>query len=433
MCLLSGSAVASLAIFCASRTEAADLFTTNRDCLSHFWSVAEQHQRPVTIVSFGDSMADSYRSPSYFLMNRLVDRLGAAGYSLLNYRNQLRYSLTNGASVFYGPSPLWFTAHLDLPTGAGLWWFSDDAPGGVPSDQCGVFWVSHPGGGLFTFSVSTNSGPWTQKFVLNGYSAEPAGHFTNVMVAPDLHRVRVDGLTGTNCILGPQLLLAQTGGVHVVFMDHPGINLDHVTNVATAVRNPIFAALQPDLLLWHMKESGSLATSNCLVECETWWSNSAPACAVVYIGTTWILADDTDPATLSQNLLVRGTALNFRRAYVDLMQPSVSYEWLWSQGFMWDGVHLNAAGGQWAATVMWNDLGLFALGQPRSLNLSLLGNEVRLSFPTATGILYSVETAADPRDWSPCQANVGDGTVVATNLPAADAHRQFRLNLRPAN
>lgn len=68
---------------------AQDLTTTNRDCLQHFWTVAENASRPVTVLSFGDSMADSYRSISFVLMNRMVQQLGIAGHSMQGYQNAL--------------------------------------------------------------------------------------------------------------------------------------------------------------------------------------------------------------------------------------------------------------------------------------------------------------------------------------------------------
>ena len=61
-----------------------DLGTTNTEALAHFWSTVENSNRPVTVISFGDSMADSYRSPSFHLMNKLIGRCGSAGYSLNN-------------------------------------------------------------------------------------------------------------------------------------------------------------------------------------------------------------------------------------------------------------------------------------------------------------------------------------------------------------
>src|SRR5688572_9102208 len=72
---------------CAVQGE--DFSTTNRHKLARFWQLMESRSRPVTVLSFGDSMADSYKSITYYLIRRLEERFGAAGYSLNSYRNTL--------------------------------------------------------------------------------------------------------------------------------------------------------------------------------------------------------------------------------------------------------------------------------------------------------------------------------------------------------
>jgi PKD repeat protein len=342
---------------------AQDLSTTNVDLLTHFWAAAEATTRPVTVISFGDSVANSYASPTYSVINMMVGSIGVAGYSLNNYGNATLYNLTNGVSVVVGPTPLWFSDYYQLPPGGGLWWWNQNSVEGVYSDKLGVFWVAQPQGGQMTFSVSTEGGPWTPLLTLNGYAAAAVGQYTNVVLTPDWHQIRVDGVSGTNCVIGPQLLLQTTSGVHVVFMDKGGIAISDVTNVPSAIRAPIFAALSPDLLIWHMKEDGSTTTSNGLIYCEQWWSNAAPSCDVVYIGTPYT-AYDTNPATpvtVEQNTLVRYIALQYNRAYCDLMDPSVSWPWMNSLGFMSDAVHYTYNGGQYLAGFMWNEL-FYALG-----------------------------------------------------------------------
>ena len=72
--LCRASAVWLLALTCLG----SDYSTANRDSLSHFWKTAEAKTRPVTILSFGDSMADSYRSITFYLMQKFEERLGTA-------------------------------------------------------------------------------------------------------------------------------------------------------------------------------------------------------------------------------------------------------------------------------------------------------------------------------------------------------------------
>lgn len=415
------------AISCA----ATDYSTTNREALAHFWQAAEGKARPVTVLSFGDSMANSYQSATYYLMLKFEERLTPAGYALNNYRNKLMAQLSDGA-MFVQDSAIWFTSHLYVPSGASVWWENQASVGGVACDQAGIFYVTQPLGGDFTLSISTNGGPWTTKLLLRGFSAEPMGHFTNVALAPNFHRLRVDAVTGTNYIIGPQLVLAHTNGLQVAFMDQPGIPLYTVTNVPISIRAPIFAALKPDLLIWHMKEPIEPLPSG-LEECESWWTNADPDCDVLYIGTPWTLIDTNGgTATLDQNRLVREAAVNHGRAYVDLMQPGISYDWLRTNGLISsDGVHLTPAGGQWGGNIMWNDLGLFALGLPRRLSLELTGGLAHVTFPTASGATYTLQSSTNLQTWSPELTTPGTGADWSSNLTPTNPQRFYRLSLTP--
>ena len=353
-----------LAATLLATASAQDLSTVNTNTLSHFWAAAQATNRPVTVVSFGDSVANSYASVTFSVINMLVQSLGAAGYSLNNYANATLVNVTNGAQVITGPTSFWFSDYYQLPPGGTLWFENEGSANGVYSDKLGVFWVAQPQGGQMTFSVSTDQGAWTPLLTLNGFAPVATGQYTNVVLAPDYHRIRIDGVSGTNYVIGPQLLLQTTSGVHVAFMDKGGIALSDVTNVPDAIRTPVFAALAPDLLIWHMKEDGTTVTSNGLITCEQWWSNAAPACEVIYIGTYYISAD-TNPATavtVAQNTLVRYTALQHNRAYCDLMNPSISFAWMNSQGYMGDGTHTTYNGGLYLARYLWYEFGFGSLG-----------------------------------------------------------------------
>lgn len=408
-----------------------DFSTTNREALANFWNTAEEKQRPVTVLSFGDSMADSYRSPTFYLMKKLETRLGIAGYSLVNYDNKTMYQLI-GATTYLATTPVWFSTYFSIPAGSGVWWESQSPAGGVISDEVGIFYVRHPQGGLLALSISTNSGPWATNLVLDGFSPTPMGCFTNVSLPLNRYRLRVDGISGTNFVIGPHLLQAHTNGLHIVFADMYGISLQNVINVPASIREPIFATLRPDLLVWHMKEPIEPLRSG-MEACESWWTNAWPNCDVLYIGTPNTIQDLTEPATATtnQNRIVREVAVSHRRGYVDMMQPGVSYAALTASGLLSsDGVHLTAAGGQWGAEIIWKDMNLFALGLPRSLALQPTNGLVCVSFATASGAIYGLQTSTNLLDWSPILSVSGNGTSQATNL-APVAKQFFRLNLTP--
>ena len=374
-------------------------------------------------------MADSYRSPTYYLMNTLVARLGSAGYSLNNYRNTALWNLVNGATNRL-PDYFWFTGYLQIPAGGAIFWNNQQNAGGVLCDQVGIYYVSHTNGGQFRMLISTNGGPWTPALVLDGYNLSPQGHFTNVVVPLNRYRLRVEGDTGTNFIIGTSLVSANTNGVHAAFTDWGGIALSQVTNVPLAIRAPIFAALQPDLIIWHMKEPLN-GLSNRMAACENWWRTSAPDCEVVYIGTPWLSADTNTTTTIDQNTVVRAIALQHQRAYIDLMQPTISYNWLLTNGYMADGTHLNNSGGLHCANIMWDDLGFFALGSNRRIALHQAGNQLQLSYNTSVGARYRLEASTNLQNWSVILTNPVAITTFTTNFTAPPGPTYYRLGLTP--
>ncbi|MGD0058700.1 MAG: PKD domain-containing protein [Verrucomicrobiia bacterium] len=367
-CIASGFRLAAMVLATVS-AHAQNLSTTNINMLGNFWAAAQATNRPVTVVSFGDSVADADISVGRSIIDMMVDYLGAAGYAMSNYKDQTLAVLTNGAELVTGPTPLWFMDYYQLPPSGSIywwtqtWWDPDTPTNGVYSDKLGVFWIAQPQGGTMTFSVSTEGGPWMPMLTISGYAETPTGMYTNVVVAPDYHQIRVDAVSGTNYIVGPQLLSQASNGVQVTFMYKGGIALSDIRNVPDAIRTPIMAGLSPDLLIWHMKEDGTSTTSNELVYLDQWFSNAIPSCSIVYIGTYYISVD-TNPATavtVAQNLLVHNTAIQNNRTYCDLMTPSISYPWMNAQGFMGDGTHTTPDGGLYLAGFMWNEL-FYALG-----------------------------------------------------------------------
>jgi hypothetical protein len=411
------------------RASAVDLSTTNRQSLNGFFAAAEQAQRPVTVLAFGDSVADSYSSLPFVMMNQFVGRLGFAGCSLNNWANTLLINLTNGAQ-YLGPSDLWFSASVQIPPQGGVWWTREWSTNGLLSDKLGLFYVAQPEGGTFTLSASTNGGTWGPLLTLDGFSPSPIGCYTNVQTDLDFHMLRVDGISGTNIVLGPLVLNSQSPGVLVSFLDYPGIDVGQVTNVPLSIRVPILRALAPDLLIWHMKEDGSETTHQRLMECERWWSNAVPDCSVLYIGTPYVALDTNSTWTIDQNTVVRSVALDFHRAYVDCMTPAVSYPWMVASGFMADGTHPNLQGNQYLEGFAWDDLGFFALRAPRSLTLLPRTDGIQVSYATAPNILYALQSSADLIQWQAVFSALGDGSIFRTNLPVSSPGF-LRLSLRP--
>jgi len=180
-----------------------------------------------------------------------------------------------------------------------------------------------------------------------------------------------------------------------------------------------------------MKEDGTDATRQRLIECEQWWSNAIPNSSVLYIGTPYISIDTNSTWTIDQNTLVRSVALTYGRTYVDCMTPCHSYYWMVTNGYMADQTHLNAQGSQYLANFVWNDLGFYALRTPRALAIQSIPQGINLNYQTASGILYTIESSSDFMTWQSLSTNSGNGLPVSTNLAPSGASAAYRLRLQP--
>lgn len=341
------------------------LSSTNTEAIQKFWFAMNDTTRPVTVMSFGDSMSLSYSiSSQYYLFKQLRDQFGLGGITLQTVFNYALYNLGNGTQLLNSTAN-WWTKHFSVPPDGYLYWTKQTDPtGSVLSDEIGLFWIAHPEGGSFSLSVSTNGGAWGSILSLEGYSPQPKGCYTNMSMIRDGHRLRVDGGSGTNLILGPRYLDSNAEGVDLAFMALGGANLDEIFSLSTNVLYPIVKAIDPKLVVFHMKEVGDIGTtslSNRLYDLEALWDACVPNGDIVYIGTPFEASDLTTNRTETQNILIREAAVRDGRAYVDCMTPMISYESMSNHGHMADNIHLNATGNQVLADILWNQLGLYAL------------------------------------------------------------------------
>src|SRR5688572_1818629 len=81
--------------------------TANRDKLDRFAEAFAKRDGPLRILSFGDSMADSYRSVASHLVSRMLEKKPFAGTSFNNSFNHTLFNTTNATMV--PPSHFWFS------------------------------------------------------------------------------------------------------------------------------------------------------------------------------------------------------------------------------------------------------------------------------------------------------------------------------------
>ena len=166
-------------------------------------------------------------------------------------------------------------------------------------------------------------------------------------------------------------------------------------------------------------------------ENEAWWRRAAPGCEILYIGTPWIGNDIEGDLTRGQNAVVRSIAEEHGRAYVDLMQPTHSYDWLAHEGFMADETHLNYLGGLFTADLLWNDSGFFALGMRRSISTSGTQTGLQLHYTTSPSAIYRLEQSMNLKDWSLVLEHPLESSTITTNISTAEKSVYFRLSLSP--
>jgi hypothetical protein len=237
------SLLIALALVCgrlmAQDVNPGDLASVNRDQTAHFWRAVEQSNGPVTVLAFGDSVSLSHRSIQLWLFQTLAARLGVAGFSLQNSFNKLLYQMQDGTTGSWSDAN-WWTPYFKVPPKGILFWTNQDhSLGSLTCDQLGVFYIAHPGGGMFTLSVSTNGGPWSAALLtVNGYAPEPSGGYASLSLPRTPYQLRVDGVSGTNIILGPQLVDSTSPGINIAFMAQDGANLDEVMALGTNVLYP---------------------------------------------------------------------------------------------------------------------------------------------------------------------------------------------------
>jgi len=218
----------------------------------------------------------------------------------------------------------------------------------------------------------------------------------------------------------------------VTFIYQDGASLDWVFSISTNVLCPILSAINPQLVIWHMKELadiGETGLSNRLCDLEALWRASVTNGDALYIGTPYDIHDVSSVFT-PQNRLVRQAAVRDGRAYVDCMTPCVCYQWMTNSGFMDDAVHPSNNCNRFLAEIVWKQLGLFCLRSDRHLALDVLGGIARLCWMTTTNITYELQSSTDLIHWTGLETMNGDGrTHVYTNGSSMVRSRFFRLSL----
>jgi hypothetical protein len=220
----------------------------------------------------------------------------------------------------------------------------------------------------------------------------------------------------------------------VAFMTQDGANLNQIFSLSTNILYPILSALNPQLVVWHMKELGDIGQtglSNRLYDLEALWKACVTNGDIVYIGTPYDINDLTKEFTPIQNQLVRQAALRDHRAYLDCMTPCVSYQSMTNNGYLDDAVHPSNLCDGFLASISWQELGLFALRVNRHITIEPSGTLFRLRWLTTPTLTYDLESSTNLSDWVVLGSSMGDGqTQTYTNQTSENSGMFFRLQLK---
>ena len=415
---------------------AEDFSSANGDKLTHFTESFAHRTGPVRVLSFGDSMANSYNSITYHMVTTFLGKRPLAGTTFNNSYNRSIWHSTNGATLA-PPSSLWFSTHFRIAQGSSVWWaeFDYDDVHGVVSDTVGVYWIAQPMGGALDLMISQQGGPWQKAASLDGYAPSPQGRSKKLTLPLDAYRLQVASASGTNYVIGPELVNTTTNGLHVAWVSHDGLAITEVLAVPLAIREPILRELSPDLLIWHFKETPDVYPHfhAALAENEAWFRNTAPDMDVLYIGTPYIGAPPGQDYTADANRIVRNFALEYGRGYLDCMTPAVSYEWMRDHNYMREGdlIHPSSEGSKYLLEQTWNDIGFFALGANRTLRFQTADGMYFLGANLMAGLFYEFQSSTDLRNWATFETRTGLTGPVKIGISADGTGRHYRMLMLP--
>jgi hypothetical protein len=183
----------------------------------------------------------------------------------------------------------------------------------------------------------------------------------------------------------------------------------------------------------ELADLGEVGLSNRLFDLKALWKNTVTNGDIVYVGTPWQASDLDYSAgyTLKQNQLVRQAALRDHRAYVDCMNPCISYQYMTNNGFLDDVIHPSNVGNQFMAGILWRELGLFALRGDRHISVeSLPSAEVRIAWETYSGVIYELQSSSDLANWTSVSSVPGyDASYVYIDSTGGIGNRFYRLSL----
>lgn len=337
-------------------------FSTNHlsaGALVAFPAWLEYSNAPLTVLNFGDSLAEAGTSPGSRVIYAMQEWFGVAGHAGFNYKQTQNWPWSDhaGVTALTSISGLWpWPIIAATNSGAQFVWTNTVTLSGITATKAELWWIAQPGGGPFDLNLRQGGTTTTFKS-LDGFASSPVMRYTNVTFASQATVMQISNTAaGTNYIVGNRLGVESGQGVTGFWLARGGAALTEYTNVSRAVWDPFITNLNPGIVLFHGKEMQDV---NAFRVTDTLLKLGAPRSRrdVVNVGSyEW---DDTQSSYIEQDFY-RTNASYLDNVFVDIHSDFPSASNMVTKALQVSGAnpHLTTLGTEAVGDVVLQRLGL---------------------------------------------------------------------------
>ena len=331
------------------------------------------------LLEFGDSVAGHHASA---VVAGLRDSLGDAGVMLsctgTIATGQAASCLTTNSTsgdVHVVDGTSYAYDYTNSPTGG----YFDIGPGGCVTFGAGggsqlatkmsLFYVAEPGAGTLTLNTNKNAAGWLAGLSVSAANASRIGGVlatTTSDTGPYQMQACVSG-SGRVKVFSGGFENTSINGVVVIVLARGGLALNDANSTPTAITGPWYAALNPDLVTFEMKESsiepnGTTYLSN-LQTFVSNWKSANPYADFLLIGSPPVGPTFSDADQIAQNTSLRQVAAANNAVYWDGYYSALDYNTEKALGWITDGStpHQTTLGQAAESNLLWSSLGLGSL------------------------------------------------------------------------
>lgn len=332
---------------------------------------------PVRLIINGDSLSSYFTYGPYMSVAGVIRGAGTQ-------------SSTGGVTSVVNAWTTWITGRYDnFPIGSvGVYTQGGSPTGDVMGSEIAIYYIKEPGAGSFDFQWSNDGGStWTTANNIACANATAIGAAATFSVSTSnfpTYRLRVTNVTGGAVkIIGWGIYNTNGGGVIIPdgICNQSGADLNQVVTCPTAILNPIWASIAPDLVLscWADPAAEWEVGGN--------WRVMYARYKAVKSDTDFVQISRNDvqnelEITMAQEQAEIAWAREFNESYISGRAIFYgSWDAANSKGLMGDPVHPNAPGYDFFNQAVWSALRIgyvplgrlpfFGLGIPKNVDSNL--------------------------------------------------------------